>query len=332
MYGVIYVIENKVNGKKYVGQTTQKLKRRFNAHIYASKNKKGIPLYNAIQKYGQECFFIKTIDVAYTFEELNEKEIFWIKKYTDSENIYNVRPGGTGFQKGELHPLYGRELPKKTREKIGNAHRGKIVSSETRKKLSKASKDRPRTEEWSNNISKGLMGHRSWSKGIKLSEETRKKISNSNKGKKLSDEHKEKISINQKKNNSNARKVICITTNEEFCSMSEASRHFMIGRDYVMRSCKGKHCSGKYQFAYLDEYLQGVIPKRPVNKSVKKCINIDTREVFDSIGDAKRKTGINTSCIINVCKGTQKTAGGYRWQYYEDYLKEKENRGVLNGD
>lgn len=28
-----------------------------------------------------------------------------------------------------------------------------------------------------------------------------------------------------------------------------------------------------------------------------------------------RTTGINHTCIINVCKGKQKTAGKYKWEY-----------------
>ena len=50
----------------------------------------------------------------------------------------------------------------------------------------------------------------------------------------------------------------------------------------------------------------------------KRIINLDTGEVFESIGLAAEKLNIvNGSHIISVCKGKRNTAYGYRWAYYE---------------
>ena len=38
---------------------------------------------------------------------------------------------------------------------------------------------------------------------------------------------------------------------------------------------------------------------------------------FDSIRDAE--SALNTSNISACCRGKQKTAGGYKWGYVEDY-------------
>lgn len=86
--GYIYCITNKVNGKKYIGQTTATIKKRMSQHFSKSKQRK-YAIYLAIQKYGKENFIIEEIEKieSYNKEELiellNDKEIYYIKKYHD---------------------------------------------------------------------------------------------------------------------------------------------------------------------------------------------------------------------------------------------------------
>lgn len=47
----------------------------------------------------------------------------------------------------------------------------------------------------------------------------------------------------------------------------------------------------------------------------KKVLCVETGELFESIQDVYRKTGIHQSSISAVCKGKRKTAGGYHWKY-----------------
>lgn len=52
--------------------------------------------------------------------------------------------------------------------------------------------------------------------------------------------------------------------------------------------------------------------------SAKPVINLDTGEVYESIGLVAKALGKkNGSKIVLVCKGERKTAYGYRWAYYE---------------
>lgn len=85
---VIYLIENKLNNKKYIGKTTRSLNRRWNDH----KNSKSCPiLSNAIKEYGIDNFFIKQIYKAKDKKELALKEKELIEKYnTLHPNGYNV--------------------------------------------------------------------------------------------------------------------------------------------------------------------------------------------------------------------------------------------------
>ena len=42
---------------------------------------------------------------------------------------------------------------------------------------------------------------------------------------------------------------------------------------------------------------------------------VETGTVYMSLKDASEKTGISRSCITSCCKGKQKTAGKYHWEY-----------------
>lgn len=54
--------------------------------------------------------------------------------------------------------------------------------------------------------------------------------------------------------------------------------------------------------------------KRNSEARSKRILCIETGEVFESMSDAYRKTGIVFSSISNVCNGKRQTAGGYHWR------------------
>lgn len=58
--------------------------------------------------------------------------------------------------------------------------------------------------------------------------------------------------------------------------------------------------------------------KIPVIQLTKKGIFI---KEYESIKDAHEYTNINRITISNVCKGKQKTSGGFRWMFKEEYEK-----------
>lgn len=87
VYGVIYKITNKVNGKVYIGQTKNGFKSRYGGNLY--KNTKNIYLKRSIEKYGIDNFEIcEIIDVAFSREELNLKESMWIARNNSTDNKY----------------------------------------------------------------------------------------------------------------------------------------------------------------------------------------------------------------------------------------------------
>lgn len=97
MQGYIYLIENKINGHKYVGMTQFSLERRWKEHLRDCTQKKTEkrPLHMAIRKYGEENFSISLIEEC-SVEILAEREKFWIQQYNTYSNGYNATLGGDG--------------------------------------------------------------------------------------------------------------------------------------------------------------------------------------------------------------------------------------------
>lgn len=98
----IYKIENKINGKVYIGQSVD-VYRRLKKHIWEIKNNNNNVLYKAFKKYGIENFTYELIEEC-DVEELDEKEIFYIRKYNsyigaENSNGYNLNTGG-GVNRG----------------------------------------------------------------------------------------------------------------------------------------------------------------------------------------------------------------------------------------
>jgi group I intron endonuclease len=91
---IIYKITNKINGKIYIGRTTQGIDRRWKAHktsIHHAKSKH-LRLYKSMAKYGIENFQIEVLDTASDFNELKRKEsehILGLKSYQEDVG-YNM--------------------------------------------------------------------------------------------------------------------------------------------------------------------------------------------------------------------------------------------------
>jgi group I intron endonuclease len=160
---VIYCITNKLNKKKYVGQSID-YKKRWKDHISdAKRSKKGrgrSAIQNAIFKYGKENFTFKVIEECNDTNDLNDREEFYIAYLnTLAPNGYNLKTGGVApspsqetrdkisktlkttssliGKKGKDHPSFGRIPTAKQREKVSKANSGDNASVKVRKINSK---------------------------------------------------------------------------------------------------------------------------------------------------------------------------------------------------
>lgn len=106
-YGSIYLIENKVNGKKYVGQTIFTVDVRWNNHI---KGPKKSAVAKAIQKYGVDNFNFIELCSSTNEEYLNELEVSFIKEFKCYGSYgYNMTFGGDA-SKGKFTPEVRKKM------------------------------------------------------------------------------------------------------------------------------------------------------------------------------------------------------------------------------
>ena len=207
---------------------------------------------NAIKKYGWCNFEHHILYTNLTKEEAEQKEIEFISKYKTTQ-----LENGYNISSG------------------GNAHTGAKHTLESRKKMSKSLKGKPSPR-----------------KGVKLSEETKRKISVNNRkyllGKHLSEETKKKIS--------NSNKIS------------------LIGNIPWNKNKKGYKVHTKESKKKLSEHF-----KSDKNVLCKKINRYNLDGSFDcsfySIAEAERQSGINHSNIVACCSRKRKTSGGYIWRY-----------------
>lgn len=219
MDGTIYLFINKINGKKYVGQTWN-FQRRKREHLNA--NGKTKLLKNAIIKYGKDNFEIKTLYHTDKQELLDKVEILMISLLGTLIPLgYNISKGG--FGKGK----HSNE----TKQLIGSSGKNRVVSDETKKLIGSYHKDKI------------------------VSEETRTKISNALMGKSISKEVREKISIKLQENHLAKDKPVyfydCFSHSlvKQFKNMAETRNHinFPIHRVFGSISTESKF---KYNHIY----------------------------------------------------------------------------------
>lgn len=115
----VYKITNKVTNKIYIGITNQGSGARYRHHWYKSRIGEPSPIHRSMAKYGEDNFTLEIIDFADTYDELKEKEKYWIKQYnsTDKSIGYNLTEGGDG--------TFGRKHSEETKKKMSETRLGK---------------------------------------------------------------------------------------------------------------------------------------------------------------------------------------------------------------
>lgn len=94
--GKIYKYTNLINGKIYIGQTTNTLEKRDRRHIQDSK-KDHLIFHCALVKYGRENFSLELLEENIDTQHLDNREKFWIDYYESFYKTgkgYNMNQGG----------------------------------------------------------------------------------------------------------------------------------------------------------------------------------------------------------------------------------------------
>ena len=223
--GYIYIVQNKINNKKYIGQSQQKdINSRWNSHKNLKHKTIGQILLNAYKKYGIENFIYKIICICFD-EDTNKYEKEYIKKFdTIYPNGYNLLEGGDNYK----HNIYTKQIISEKLKGENNPNFGKKKSLEEIKK-----------------ISEKLKGENNPNFGKKFTEEEIQKRldrykNNPKIGKKISNSLIEYHKSN-KNSNKNSKRIEQYDLNgiliNKFYSISEAARSINIDRSFLSRTC-----------------------------------------------------------------------------------------------
>lgn len=125
-YGFIYMTTNLANNSRYIGK-----KKYDKRGVWKTYLGSGTIMKQAIAKYGADCFSRDILDVAYSPEELNTKEQYWIDKYNavSDKSFYNISPGGDG---GNVRAGYTKEAFEASEAKrIAAVNAGRLRGEDT---------------------------------------------------------------------------------------------------------------------------------------------------------------------------------------------------------
>ena len=232
---IVYMHENRANGKKYIGITCQKPEKRWQV----GEGYKQCPLfYAAIQKYGWDSFRHDILYTGLTKEEAGKLEVELIEKHqsADPAKGYNLAQGGgvnCGFHRteefkqklsrtraelyaGANHNMYGTHRSEITKERIRSAQVGRPKSAEARERMSAAASRR-------------------WDPSNQTEREHLRQL-------------------NLAGNSALARAVLCVETGRIYPATREASRLTGVENSGIVRCCNGqRRTAGGYHWLYASE-------------------------------------------------------------------------------
>lgn len=133
---------------------------------------------------------------------------------------------------------------------------------------------------------------------------------------------KKRVVSTQPPRESVMREVICVETGEHFKSMTDASKSVNVDVSSIYHCLKGiNNTAGGKHWRYADgEYHECTRPEGGKNrKSQSKPVMCkETGEVFPSVAEAQRQTGVHKSNIAKCANGKVISAGGFHWGFVID--------------
>ena len=211
---IVYIHTNKLNGKKYVGITSQTPNERWrNGNGY----KGSTYFYNAIQKYGWNNFEHEIYKSNLSKEKACDLEVRLIAelKTNNEEFGYNLDSGGSCGKHSEF-----------TKNKLKQMFTGRTFSNETIENMKRAAKIRG---------------------GHLCTNETKQKISKSKLGHPVSEDTKEKL------RKAFSKPILCIETGKIFSSITEAANSINLSKASISSVINGRNkTAGGYHWKLCD--------------------------------------------------------------------------------
>lgn len=303
--GLVYLVTNLVNDKKYVGKTTRTLEERKEEHLKVARySADNVIFHRAIRKYNPENFEWKILKEVKDDRLLDSIERYYIHLYRtcirfDDAHGYNLTTGGEG--------ITGYQHTNETKRKISIAGKGRIMSDETKLLIGMANSGE-------NNGMYGKRGKLNPLFERDISEESKQKISNTLKKQYSSGElinpFKDKTGPN---NHFSLKYVITTPYNEEYIviGMNDFCNKFT--KIKINASSMSKCALGEWQSAsgfkcrYFNEETDSDIPLVDVEK-----MNNDKRSYISNDYLRHTKTGnklIGKRYVITTPSGEEFTVG-----------------------
>lgn len=313
----IYKITNRINGKCYIGQSDN-IQARWQKHrtIPFNSNNRcyNYPLYRAIRKYGLNNFVFTILEEC-ALDELEEKEMFYIKQYNAYTEGYNQNQGGPHarrhccFDDDEVNAVIARL--RNSLDSISLIAEDFGVSRSTICSINRGEHYRKATEHYP--IRNYIPSRKLNAKSNQTPEELL-----------LQNYSKRKVQMRPAK-----LELAQMVTEDGF---ERTGQHFGVSGTTIKKWCKS------YQIPHIkselvDWYYQQTQTPAPTKTKIWKRktamrlpvyqIDIQTGQIlatFQSCKEAARVFGSPTGYHISqVCKSLRKSAYGYAWQFVERY-------------
>lgn len=302
----IYKITNTINGKSYIGQSTNIYKRwereKADSRNVSSRSYE-YPLMRAFRKYGIKNFNFEIIEECNN-EELNQREVYWIDYFDTFFNGYNQTLGGD------------RTLNQPKDKIIG------IISDLINTNMSH--KDIASKWDISIEMVQGINTGRHWKHNADYPLQKRCPVEKQHCkkcGKEITRGSKLCIDCYNLSRNSHINKPNKETLIKDL--FDNKGNFEKVAKKYNASSSSVRKWCNKYEISSKSsDYKEKKI--KPKTKQYKKGviqIDKDTNEEinhFDSIMGATKSLGLKGNCgthISDVCRNIRKIAYGYKWKF-----------------
>ena len=268
--GCIYMYKNKVNGRCYVGQTIQTIKRRRIQHISAANRGMEQPFYKAIRKYGIDNFDFEVLLSNVPVALLDDLEINTIHMYDAYTKGYNAASGGKvnrGFTLSDVtkeklkQANLGKKASEMTKQKMSDSQRGRKHSEDTKKRISRSNLGNYHTEATKRKMSERVVPESqkqalsdSWKRDTEGNRTRRERMRTWNIGRVQSEEE---LLIRSKtrsrgEKNPKSKAVRCVETGRVYSTVAAAAKEISTSTSNVSAVCKGKYKKTKgFSFEYV---------------------------------------------------------------------------------